>query len=112
MAINTDAMEMLLEYDWPGNVRQLQNTMEQAAFLSNAGQLNADQIRSLLNQKIDSTGSTESMSISFPDQGLNLYDVEKKIVEKVLAMFKGNKTKTASYLNISINKVRRIIGVL
>ena len=110
--LTKEAAMVLINYDWPGNVRQLQNTMEQAAFLSNSGQLKADQIRSLLNKKIDSIDSTESMSISFPDQGLDLYDVEKKIVEKVLAMLKGNKTKTASYLNISINKVRRIIGDL
>ena len=110
--LTKEAAMVLSNYDWPGNVRQLQNTMEQAAFLSNADHLNADQIKSLLNKKVDTTDSSESFSINFPDQGLNLYDIEKKIVEKVLAKFEGNKTKTASYLNISINKVRRIIGDL
>ena len=110
--LTKEAAMVLSNYDWPGNVRQLQNTMEQAAFLSNADHLNADQIKSLLNKKVDTTDSSDSFSISFLDHDLNLYDIEKKIVEKVLAKFEGNKTKTASYLKISINKVRRIIGDL
>jgi DNA-binding NtrC family response regulator len=110
--LTKEATMVLLNYDWPGNVRQLQNTMEQAAFLSNDDLLNADRIKSMLDKKMNSTDSSDSLSISFPEHDLSLYDIEKKVVEKILAKFEGNKTKTASYLKISINKVRRIIGDL
>lgn len=108
--LTKEAAMVLSNYDWPGNVRQLQNIMEQAAFLSIGNHLNADQIKSLLHKNTNSTDSSESFRINFPDHDLDLYDIEKKIVKKVLAMFEGNKTKTAAYLKISINKVRRIIG--
>ncbi|MEA2101691.1 MAG: sigma-54 dependent transcriptional regulator [Thermodesulfobacteriota bacterium] len=44
MAIDPDAMEMLLKYDWPGNVREIRNCVERAILLSEGKVITADDI--------------------------------------------------------------------
>ena len=43
---DTDAVQWLLEYDWPGNVRQLQNVLERAAIFSDDGVIDVELLRS------------------------------------------------------------------
>ena len=46
--IAEDAMKALVRYDWPGNIRQLQNVLERAALTSDQELLEADKLRQAL----------------------------------------------------------------
>jgi len=80
----------LMNYPWKGNVRELMHTMEKAVILCDKLELGADDFYLKLhpfNEKIFNSNKLE--------------DVEKKTIEAVLKLNKGNLTKTAKELDIS-----------
>ncbi|MGC8942467.1 MAG: sigma 54-interacting transcriptional regulator, partial [Sulfurihydrogenibium sp.] len=69
--IDSDALEILLNYDWPGNVRQLENIIERAVVLCQGEIITAQH----LPQKIKE--GKKSLEINLEDKKLNLYEIEK-----------------------------------
>jgi DNA-binding NtrC family response regulator len=105
--LSDEAAEMLKANYWEGNVRQLRNILERACFLYDTPSLDSEHF--LLEHKL--TGEQDShVIINLPLQGKPLSEIQKMIVRKVLKMLGGNKTRTAKYLSISHNKVRRVLG--
>lgn len=109
--LSEDAAKFLENYHWPGNVRQLKNAIERADFVQNEVELRKEHF-DFLSGSTDSApdGKSRMFSIEFPPDSLNIYELQAEIVRKALTLFDGNKTQTAKYLNISINKLRRILG--
>jgi transcriptional regulator with PAS, ATPase and Fis domain len=96
-------------YGWPGNIRELQNTIERLKILAENNEIKLDDIPfSIRNPK--SRIETGDFSLEMP-----LEDVEKNHILRALAYNHGNKTKTAQGLGITIktlyNKLHRY-GVL
>jgi len=87
--INSDAMKAMAQYHWPGNIRELENTIERAVVL--AGD-NPIAISDLLIPHIDS-GTVKAR---------NLKEQEKEIVLRTLEECEGNKTRTAEVLGVSL----------
>ncbi|MEJ5299644.1 MAG: sigma-54 dependent transcriptional regulator [Thermodesulforhabdaceae bacterium] len=89
--ITSDAMKLLLEYDWPGNVRQLENAISHAVVLAQPEEtsITASHLPSFLrSQKIN-------------DDQVSLYEQEKTLIKKILEECKGNKHEAARRLRIS-----------
>ena len=87
------AAERLLEaHAWPGNVRQLQNTIQRAVALTPPGPISADTLRPFLRGLPVETESDESSG--------ELSSVERRQILKVLEEAGGNKTKAAKILGI------------
>ncbi len=86
-----EVMEKLQNYDWPGNVRQIQNTLKQAVVLSNSDVLESENIL-LPSLNSNSNGGSPLRSLE---------EVEKEHIIKVLKHFKGNKKETCKVLAIS-----------
>ncbi|MEO0108458.1 MAG: sigma-54-dependent Fis family transcriptional regulator [candidate division WOR-3 bacterium] len=83
------ALQRLLEYDWPGNIRQLENVIERAVVLSSGDRI------------------TEA-DIMFPELGnmiaradASRAEIEKQLVLERLKQYGGNRTRTAASLGIS-----------
>ena len=110
--LSDSAAKLLKKYDWPGNVRQLQNTVERVAFLYNDTNLKADYFEFLFDENDEISTKEKKWTIEFElsKEEFNIYEAEEKIARKALKFNKNNKTKTARYLGISINKLRRILG--
>lgn len=95
--ISSEAARKLLEYDWPGNVRQLQNSMERAITLTRFEQITVDD----LPDKIRHYESTKIVLVdSDAEHLLSLEELEKRYIEKVLKAVSGNKTQAATVLGL------------
>ena len=88
--IRQDALEKLLSYPWPGNIRELQHTIEKAVILSESETLTALDI-----------GMNESPGSAFSPANLNLIENEKMLIRKALEKNKGNVSLTARELGIN-----------
>lgn len=96
-SVTEGAMEMLKSYAWPGNVRELQNTVERFKILVDSEVI----IESDIPFNIKKGEIDEEDSFNGPSSFL-LSFIEKRHILRVLRHFKGNKTKAASALGITV----------
>jgi len=97
-AFTREASALLLAYDYPGNVRELQNLIEGALSLAD-GAVDADLLRSLI-------GEGESGSGHGPE-ALDLASVERRHIQRVLQITRGNKTSAARVLGVDRKTLSR-----
>jgi DNA-binding NtrC family response regulator len=93
------AMEILMEYDWPGNIRELENVIERAAILCRNDTIEPQDL-SLPSASLGlpgSVGSDDKIGTAIP-----LKEIERLHIERVLKSFRGNKTESAKVLGISL----------
>jgi DNA-binding NtrC family response regulator len=105
--VDEAALRLLVAHDWPGNVRQLRNTVERAV-ISCAGELIT--AADLPSEPVP--GSAEEPRASAPlPAAAKLKDVEREVILKTLASMGNNKTRAAEVLGISLktlhNKLNR-----
>ncbi len=93
-SISPDAIRALHEYDWPGNIRELENTLERAINLMGRARVIEEKH---LPEKIGGQAPT----IDIPPLQTTLEQHEKAAIEKALFHAKGNKAKAARLLHIS-----------
>jgi DNA-binding NtrC family response regulator len=108
-AITQPAMEALLRYDWPGNVRQLRNEIERAlVYVENEPVQTID--RDVLSTRIVEAAQAESPAsvdaadaILHPDRSLDdvLSETETAVIERVLKACEGQVTASAEVLGLS-----------
>lgn len=110
--IHRDAVSLLEKQPWPGNIRQLQNTIERVILLYDDIEIKAEHLRFISNgaNPFDSFGEQtcvlEPGKIKLPPERLDLKNLEEEIVNKALQRFNGNKTKTAEYLGLTRSALR------
>ena len=103
--ISDEALDMLYEYDWPGNIRQLQNVIQQAVIESNGTQISIDDIDLHRRRRERSIEQEASNAIPF-EIGMSLYDLEKEAILRTLNAYDGNRTKTAEILEVTSRTIR------
>ena len=96
--LSKSALNKLLHYQWPGNVREFQHVLERAVILSDGPILNEDDFQ-LTPPKTSSDG--------FELETYNLEEIEKSIIEKVLKMNRGNISKAAGELGLTRTSLYR-----
>jgi len=84
----------LMEYDWPGNIRELENTIERAVVLSKGDEI---ELEDLVYHGISSSSSLFHLA---GGKYKNLEDIEKEYIKTVLKAQNGNKSRTAKILSI------------
>ena len=92
-AISPEALSMLGEYEFPGNVRELANTIERAVILSTGPRIEAGD----LPESIPATVRVQRRRA----RPQSLAEVEAEYIEEILGASKGNKTEAARILGIS-----------
>lgn len=95
--ISGKAMDLLIRYDWPGNIRELENNIERGVIMAR-GEIFAPadlppQIQALSSEK-------EDLGIRFPF-GISVYEVEKALISKTLEDTGGNRSRAAEILGIN-----------
>jgi len=99
------AEESLLAYSWPGNVRELRNLVERAVFLAESESLEPADFESMHTLRLADGGPAGS-DIALPEQGLNIEDVERRLVMLALERTRGNQTKAAALLGLHRDQIR------
>lgn len=96
ITIDLEAKALLQRYDWPGNIRELENVIQRAVIMCDRT-IGVKDLPETLKYQID-----------FPeDDGLlSLKEMEKKYIEKVLAATDNNQTKAAEILKIDRKTLR------
>jgi DNA-binding NtrC family response regulator len=98
-SVSPRAMEVLMDYDWPGNIRELENVIERAAILCRNTIIEPQDL-SLPNTPMSlPAGSHADNKIG---TALPLKEIERMHIEGVLRSFRGNKAEAAKILGISL----------
>ena len=94
-------IERLQEHGWPGNVRELENACERLVALCQSDELTVEDLpRSRRGASIRSPAADLADWPPLPDDSLSLIDLEKRVIERVLALKQGNVTHAAQYLRV------------
>jgi DNA-binding NtrC family response regulator len=100
--ITSAAMKMLMDFHWPGNIRELQNVLERAVTLSTGSTLDVGDIH------IDAPmrrAHADSGSAALPE-GMTLEQYEEELLREALKRANGNKSQAARALGLSRNALR------
>ncbi|NUR53638.1 MAG: sigma-54-dependent Fis family transcriptional regulator [Acidobacteria bacterium] len=106
-AVDQDAMHVLEQYPWPGNIRELRNVMERATILSDADFITTTHLPPLLVTKGEETLPTVTLA-----PGTTVDEAERRLILLTLEHTRNNKTRAAEILGISLktlhNKLNRM----
>jgi DNA-binding NtrC family response regulator len=112
--MSQQALRALMDYAWPGNIRQLENAVEHAVAMSGAER---EILPAMLPEDIRMPESSGVLApVSIPDEGINFVSVvsqlERELILKCLEKTGGNKRQAARLLNLSrttlIDKLQRL----
>jgi DNA-binding NtrC family response regulator len=95
LILRPDLLSYFSNYQWPGNVRQLENSIERIVLLSE-DLVTIDMLPEFLKQP-----HHDELRLNLPDDGLDVEAVEKQLMVQALQRFGGNQTRAAHFLNIS-----------
>jgi DNA-binding NtrC family response regulator len=97
--LTPDAMAMLEQHRWPGNIRELRNVIERAMLLLEKEWIGPDDLTAL-------AGSGSASLFALPADGVNLEDVERQLLVQALERAGGNQTHAGHLLGINRDQVR------
>jgi DNA-binding NtrC family response regulator len=94
--VTESCRDMLFNYSWPGNVRELRNVLERAFILSDGPAIGPEYIMF----------SDQTQALKKSNLKTLVQDFEKNIIIRALAKNKGNRTRTAEELDISLRNLQ------
>ncbi len=98
--IDAQALQALEMYDWPGNIRELENVIQRAVLLADAPVITLDVLPEFIVQKDTTLFSPESKPTS-----LNIEDHLRWLIEQALQQSGGNQSRAAELLGIPRHKL-------
>ena len=104
--IKPAAMDLLMTYRWPGNIRELENVIQSAIILVEGDSIGPEDLPKNLQQAVAPLATGLGEPLSFEDQ-LREYKIE--LANRALVKFNGNKTLAARSLSISRAYLHRLI---
>lgn len=110
-----DAMTRLMEYHWPGNIRELENMIERLAVLSRSETIEVSDLPERFQGRSVSADQKEGLGIAFSDQGVNLSQeieqLENRLIAGALRHANGITSKAAQLLQVNrttlVEKMKR-----
>jgi DNA-binding NtrC family response regulator len=99
------AEKFLVDYSWPGNIRELKNVIERAIILENEETLLLEHLPQEIVAKTSGTGAG-SVNFRLPPDGIDIEDVERELIRQALELAEGNQSKAARMLTLGIDALR------
>ena len=114
LRIAPDALHDLTGYDWPGNVRQLENTIERAVALCAGNELQVElPVERGYARAMAASADGGSASVSIPADGLDMEryvaDLERALIRSALRQCNGVQTRAAEMLKLSYRSFRHLL---
>jgi two-component system, response regulator FlrC len=118
-SLSAEAVDLLQQYSWPGNIRELQHVVERAVVLSSKPVLDVDAFDSVrrvvlaarghpgngASNPLNVVGAEGSAAIALPT--LNLDAAEAALIEEALKVAENNRTRAAALLGIGVRTLRK-----
>ena len=107
---------MIFNHHWPGNVRQLENTLHGACVMNTGEVMNADMLTTILSAQTITESQSATPSISpvvtsdtgqTPAEIQSLAETEKQAIEAAIAHCDGNISHAAALLNVNPSTIYR-----
>ena len=96
--ISPEALDLLCRYDWPGNIRELQNVIERALILCHEAEIKPAHLPKELHRP---AARPPCPVVNLPDEGISLEEVEIQLILQALEKSRGNQSRAAQLLGIS-----------
>jgi two-component system response regulator HydG len=98
--LDPDAQKLLMRYNWPGNIRELENAIERAMLLAEGRAISADDLR-LGDTQTVGTGRDQAPLVKIPPTGIALEEFERHALVEALKMSNWVQKDAAELLAIS-----------
>jgi Response regulator containing CheY-like receiver, AAA-type ATPase, and DNA-binding domains len=98
--ISLQARNMLVEYPWRGNIRELKNAVERVVLMEEGETIEADHL-AFLGITLHAPLPRKATRIRIPPEGINLDQMIRDLIVQALEMSGGNRTRAAKLLGIS-----------
>lgn len=107
--VSVDVLELLMNYDWPGNIRELENLIERAAVLSRSKLITRDNLPPfLISSREEAAGA-----LTFASEEMTLHEqlqeYQKKVILATLKKTKGVQNKAAQILGLKPTTLNEMI---
>jgi two-component system NtrC family response regulator len=98
--IEKGALAILSNFNWPGNVRQLENFIEGVLVVNSSGVISEEDIPERMKKE---PINNDRALFELPEEGINLKNFENDLIKRALEKCDHNQSKTARYLGITRN---------
>jgi two-component system response regulator AtoC len=108
--LTKEAEELLMNYDWPGNIRELRNAIERVMILAEGNRVAAKYLPIRISEggvlPVPMSEGSEDGRLRLPPGGISLYEVERELIRQALEQSRGNKTTAAKLLHVTRDTLR------
>jgi two-component system NtrC family response regulator len=104
--IDQAGLELLKNYSWKGNIRELRNVMERVLLLAEEEELSDHHFSFLVDSKDTVESGDDKFILQVPPKGVKIDLVLKTLIQKTLKITNGNQVKAAKVLGLSRSKLR------
>jgi len=108
--LTKEADELLSDYDWPGNIRELKNAIERGMILADGNRISVRYLPIRISEggvmPVPVAEGSADGGIRLPTGGMSLYNVEKELIRQALEQSRGNKTTASRLLRITRDTLR------
>jgi DNA-binding NtrC family response regulator len=101
--LTPETRKLMLEYSWPGNVRQLESAIERAILLSEGDLITPEDLPTEVRQEV---GPASEGAFKLPAEGINFEDVERNLITQAMEQTDYNITKAAKLLGLTFRTLQ------
>jgi len=101
--LTAETRKLMIDYSWPGNVRQLESAIERAILLCEGDQITVEDLPSEVRQE---AGPAAEGAFKLPAEGINFEDVERHLITQAMEQTDYNITKSAKLLGLTFRTLQ------